>query len=67
MTQIAASEVQVGNVLCEGDGFMWRVTAISRTKCFTTFSFEPVEQTMLREQPCSLRIKSTAIMRLAAT
>lgn len=61
-----ASEVVVGDKLCEADGFMWEVVEIvGQTAAYITFGVRPVFQSMLGEKPTTTRIRKTSNVRLA--
>ena len=60
-----ASQIEVGAKVCEADGFMWEVKAVKKTSCFVTFSLSPVFKTAIGERDHDIRVKATAMMRVA--
>ncbi|NDC95670.1 hypothetical protein EB077_10235 [bacterium] len=60
-----ASEIKVGDKVCESSGFMWEVTAIRSTAKYATMNLSPVYQTMLGEKDCEVRVKLTSIVQVA--
>ena len=59
-----ASEIEVGMVVCEADGFMWEVTSTEKSPKFVTLGLSPIYKTALGEKPCKLRVKATSKLRV---
>lgn len=65
ITLVPAGEAKVGQIACEGDGFMWRIAAITETAKMVKIEFSPVYTTCLRQRPNVKAIRKYRLLRIA--
>lgn len=60
-----ASQIKIGDKLCESDGFMWQVTGVRFTAKMVHVYLSPVFKTTLGEKDCSAMYRKSSMVRVS--